>query len=140
MTKPQLSFFEGHNCLSQDDLTPFDITLLLENGDVREIRAVKRIIFGTLPKPSESLPRFWIDCAGVPADVERIEQIIAQYGYCDVLVKGNFHKAIAYVPPKLKIDDDLIYEDSTRLSYAWNIGYRPTPTRVSRLVLGFGIK
>lgn len=136
------NLLDKRGSLNLEDLEPFDITLYMADGTRRVMLAVKRIVFGIadediVPLP---LPSFWVECSAVPADLERIRDTITDYGYCDVLVVGRIQRAVKYVPPTTGWNDDLIYDTGARLSYVWRVGYRPNPTRVSRLVDGFGAR
>lgn len=141
MSQSPLKAFLNKGSLNLENFKPFAITIFTTDGKQQVVRDVIQIVFGVSPEDTPPLPSFWVECAAVAADHERIKDTINDYGFVDVLVAGRIHTAIEYVEPTREWDDDLIYTTGERLSNAWRLGrWQANPTRVTRLVDGFGVR
>jgi hypothetical protein len=120
------------------------------DGALQHFDAVRRVFFGAdvppreipQPPPPARLTPFWIDCMREPANVVVLRFIIESQGYADVQFEngGAVARVVEYLPG-VGSKDDLRLENCALASAAhWLTAWYPNPTRVARMVSGYGLR
>jgi hypothetical protein len=120
------------------------------DGALQHFNAVRRVFFGTDVPPREisqppqaaRVTPFWIDCMREPANVVVLRFIIEAQGYADVQFEndGAVARAVEYLPGVGSKDDLRLEGGALASATHWLTVWYANPTRVARMVTGYGLR
>lgn len=127
-----------------------------DGGALQYFYATRRVLFGVdvppdevqtppeapaSPSPTRITP-FWIDCLREPASIVVLRFIIESHGYANVQFENDdaFVRVVEYLPGVGGKDDLRLADGSLASASHWLTAWYANPTRVARMVTGYGLR